>query len=153
MEKPPRERPKAWSTGSCGPLLASSGGCARSTHHRGVDEEDAHVQLVLFLQMGLERSHQPLPGAISTPAHEAVIDGLPGAIARRDVAPGRSGMQPPENPVEDEPVVLPCTTPTLVRQQRGQGPPLSLVQFVAHHAGLPPYGGQQPASALPSDRA
>jgi hypothetical protein len=40
------------------------------------------------------------PSAVSTPTIEAVVHGLPRAVAFRHVPPGGSGMENPENAVE-----------------------------------------------------
>lgn len=123
------------------PLFAAPCCGARGTHHGGVDEEDVYVQLVALRQLRLERAHQAQPGDVLPPAHEPVIDGLPGPMARGQIASGSPGVQPPENAVENGAVVLPGPAPALARQQGLERPPLPLIQLVAHHAGSPPPGG------------
>src|SRR5436309_15791997 len=46
------------------------------------------------------------PGAVLAPAVEAVVDGLPGAVARRGVGPGGAGVQVPEDAVDQRAVVV-----------------------------------------------
>src|SRR2546423_264508 len=47
------------------------------------------------------------PGAVLAPAVEAVVDGLPGAVALWGVRPGGAGVQVPEDAVDKRAVVLP----------------------------------------------
>jgi hypothetical protein len=84
------------------------------------------------------------PRAIPTPAVEAVVDGLPRAIARGNVAPGGAGVQAPEETVEQAAVRLP-RVPALavvmqVRKETRDAFPLSGLEFVATTHGWPPFG-------------
>ncbi len=51
-----------------------------------------------------------LPAILLAPAAKASLDRAPGAVALRDVTPGRSGTQPPEQTVKNRAVVSPGTT-------------------------------------------
>src|SRR5207237_10206842 len=83
------------------------------------------------------------PGAVCTPAVEAIIDSLPGAIARRGIGPRGAGVQVPEDAVDQRPVVLPGATGLTVVVavgEKGCKPlPLGVGETVAIH-GWPPWG-------------
>lgn len=70
VEKPPRERPNAWSGGSADPLFASPRGGAAGADDGGVDEEDAPVDLRSVLQHGAQQLDQAHPGPIPAPSVE-----------------------------------------------------------------------------------
>ena len=85
---------------------------------------------------------QRLQDAVEQPAAaqlgEAVVDRLPLAIARGQVAPGGAGVQPPEDAVEDGAVVLPLAT-TFARPKWEEGSqqlPLLVGEFVSLHTWL-----------------
>jgi hypothetical protein len=93
-----------------------------------VDEMDAPVQPsggILFL---LDGRQQPVPDPGQPPAAEPAVDGAPGAVPLRQVAPGGAGAELPEDAVEEEAVVLGrlAGLRLLGRQQRGQPSPLRL---------------------------
>jgi hypothetical protein len=52
---------------------------------------------------GLQRSQQPLPGAVALPAAEQPVNRLPGTVFRGDVAPRGAGPDPPADPVQQPP--------------------------------------------------
>src|SRR5581483_11659886 len=54
------------------------------------------------------------PGAVLAPAVEAIVDGLPGAVALGGVGPGSAGVQVPEDAVDEAAVVLPGVAPMAV---------------------------------------
>src|SRR4029453_4336967 len=75
---------------------------------------------------------QPLPGAISLPAAEPLIAGLPGTIALGQVPPRHPGRKLPQDPVEHLAVVGPLAArPTIGRQQRGDLGPGLISELVA----------------------
>src|SRR5262249_10816870 len=99
--KPPRDRPSAWSGGSC--ICAASGppncgGCSGFFFRpggRGVGAVDGAVeapQVALDDAGAVQGEQQGVedlgPGAVLAPAVEAVVDGLPGAVASWGVGPG-----------------------------------------------------------------
>jgi len=59
--------------------------------------------LVQVQQQGIEDFG---PGAVLAPAVEAVVDGLPRAIALGSVGPGGAGMQVPKYTVNEAPMLL-----------------------------------------------
>jgi hypothetical protein len=66
---------------------------------------------------------------------EAVVDRLPFAVAFGEVAPRGTGVEPPEDAIEDGTVVLPLAA-ALVRpwrKERSQQPPLLIGKFVSFH--------------------
>lgn len=67
------------------------------------------------------------PAPVARPAHEAVVAGLPGAIARRHVTPGRTGALAPDDAVDDAAVLgVGMATVGIGRQMRFKLPPLLL---------------------------
>src|SRR5690242_7812609 len=148
--KPPRDRPNAWSAGSCicadfGPpsrrgSLAPFSGPGRRTagpDDGGIDTPEVVIDLTSVIEFVQERGDDPDPGAIRPPAVEALIDRLPGAIALRQVAPRGAGMEDPQDAVDDGTGITEGTTgPTAMRpvRQEGSDPsPLRLGEFIASH--------------------
>src|SRR5262245_52306270 len=140
VPKPPRDRPRAWSAGSPGGRFFFRGPRRRAG---GADVGAIHAEQVGVDQPRLvEPQLQPLDDAVelATAAQvgEAVVDGLPGAVALGQVAPGGAGVQPPEDAVEQRAVVLPLAAP-LARPRREEGgkqPPLLVGKFVSLHIRL-----------------
>ena len=60
------------------------------------------------------------PGAVLPPAIEAIVDGLPGPVALRDVAPGGAGVQDPEDAVDEGVMILPGMPAAAVMGRMGQ---------------------------------
>lgn len=91
-----------------------------------------------------EFGHEGSPGAILPPAVEAVVDGLPRAVAFGDIAPRCAGVQDPEDAMESAVVRQPRVAPTAVvprmGQQGRQALPLSGAEFVTASHGRPPQG-------------
>ena len=83
------------------------------------------------------------PGPILAPAIEAIVDGLPGPIPLRDIAPGRAGVQDPKDAIDQGVVVLPRMPPTTVMGRMGQHGsdplPEAGVEFIAASHGGPPF--------------
>ena len=95
-------------------------------HQRTVD----HLYLaVVCLDDGI---HQPIPDAGLAPAVEAIVDGRVRPISLRQIAPGRSGPQNPENAAEDTAIVRWLAATTACRQNRLDNAPLEIRQVVAH---------------------
>jgi hypothetical protein len=68
--------------------------------HRAVEADfDEHV--AHHIRLAVDAGQEPLPSAISPPAHEAVVTRLPRPIPFREGAPGRAGAHLPEDPVDD----------------------------------------------------
>ena len=57
------------------------------------------------------------PSTVATPAPEAAVDGLPGAIALGDIAPGGTGVQTPKDTVKDASVILQGAPATLMMRR------------------------------------
>src|SRR5436309_1720869 len=101
LVKPPRERPRPWSAGSAkcvagGPPSAGgrSGFFPRPGGRRvgaavgGVEAPQVALQAAGAVEVQQQRVEDPSPGAVLAPAVEAVVDGLPGAVAAGGVRPG-----------------------------------------------------------------
>jgi len=58
---------------------------------------EATVTFQVVQEMGEEFG----PGAIRSPTIEAVVDGLPGAVAFGDIPPGGAGVEDPEDAIEE----------------------------------------------------
>src|ERR1700743_1516981 len=54
---------------------------------------------------GADRVHQPIPCARLSPSYEAIVAGGAWAIALRQVSPGSTGSQHPENAVQHATVI------------------------------------------------
>lgn len=102
----------------------------------GVDHEPFVVGLVdQFFQ-------QRLPDALVAPTNEATVGIAPPAIVWRQIPPGCSGAQDPENGVEKKPVVSGSATPQplLSGQMRLEELPGFVVEVVAA-VSMSGYGG------------
>src|SRR5262249_8893149 len=95
------------------------------------------------------------PGAIFTPAVEAVVDGLPGAVAPWGVGPGGAGVQVPEDAVDQRAMVLPgvAAAPGVeaVGEEALDALPLSVGEVKAVIHGWPP-SGNRPSRELGSPK-
>ena len=65
------------------------------------------VQIASRIGFALQGLEEAQPGAVSAPAYEAIVTGLMRSIALRDVAPGGTRAEPPENAVDHLAVVAP----------------------------------------------
>src|SRR5436305_1330921 len=159
--KPPRDRPSAWSAGSCSCAASGPPSCGRVSGFffrpggggvRPVDGAVEAPQVALDDAALVESEQQGVedlgPGAVLAPAVEAVVDGLPGAVAARGVGPGGAGVQVPEDAVDQRPVVLPGVAAAAVVVAVGEEAPDALplgvgeVKAVGH--GGPPSGNRPP---------
>src|SRR5262249_54315207 len=107
--------------------------------------------LVQLEQEGVQDSG---PGAVFAPAVEAVVDGLPGAVALGGVGPGGAGVQVPEDAVDQGPVVLPgvagLAVVVAVGKEGRDPPPLGVGEIEEIH-GWPP-SGNLPSREMESTR-
>src|SRR5258708_6856149 len=151
VPNPPRERPRAWSCGSCicidsGPLSCAgeprfffrpSGGRVGAVDG-AVETPQIAVDEARSIELEQQRVKDLGPCAVFTPAVEAVVDGLPGAITLRRVGPGGASMQMPKDAVNKGAMVLPGTAPVavVITVVEGVGNPLPLrigkVKAVVH---------------------
>jgi hypothetical protein len=90
------------------------------------------------------------PGAILAPAIEAIVDGLPGSVAFRDIPPGGAGVQDPEDAIDEGVVIVPGMPPAAVMGGMGQEvfdpPPETRIELIAASHGGPPFIGTLPPS-------
>jgi hypothetical protein len=75
------------------------------------------------------------PGAIAAPASEAAVDRFPRAVGFGDVSPGGTGVQTPEDAIEDAVMVFPRTAAAGVVSRGGEEPrdalPVAIGKFMA----------------------
>src|SRR4051812_43481099 len=157
VPKPPWERPNAWFAGSSscaagGPpsrrgesaFFFCPGRCAAGPDDGGVHTPQVATQVAVPVEVVQEFGKDGGPGAVLAPLVEAVVDGLPGAVAFGDVAPGSAGVQDPQDAVEGAVVRQPGVALTAVvravGQQRGEALPLARGKFVTPSHGWPPLG-------------
>src|SRR3954449_3184558 len=150
VPKPPRERPNAWSDGSCicaafgpprslGPLkfFFRPGRRSACPDDGAIDTPEVVVDLPSVVQSIQQRGDDAGPGAVLAPTVEAREDRLPGAIAFREIAPRGAGMEDPEDAIDDRTGIIErVARPTAMRpvwQQRGDACPLRVGEFVAAH--------------------
>ena len=108
VPKPPCERPSAWSSGSvrcidAGPPNSGAGsgfffrpgGSLVSADDAGIDTPEVALNEAGLVQAEQQGVEDLGPGAVLAPAVEAVVDGLPRAIAFGDVGPRGTGVQVP----------------------------------------------------------
>jgi hypothetical protein len=83
----------------------------------------------------LQRLQDAVEQAGAAHLGEAVVDRLPLAVAVGQVAPGGAGVEPPEDAVEDEAVVLPLAAAAArPRGEKGSEQlPLRVGEFVSFH--------------------
>lgn len=103
-----------------GPLMGANGGT--------VDHLD------LAVVRCADGVHQPIPHAHLPPSIEAVVAGGARAVALRQVAPGRTGAQHPENAVQRAAVIDARHASRSVRQERLDHAPLEVGQVISAHA-------------------
>ena len=94
--------------------------------NRGVDHLDSGI-------MGSGKCvYDAAPDTSPPPADEPVVARGVWAKRRRQITPGCSGSQDPEDAIEDTSVVHPRNATRLVRQHRPYGSPFIVGEFVAH---------------------
>src|SRR5436190_16641857 len=75
------------------------GGGAAGPEDGSIDAPQAAPELAMSLQVIQQVADQAGPGAILTPAAEAVVGRLPGAIALGQIPPGGAGVANPKEGV------------------------------------------------------
>src|SRR4051794_13045390 len=158
VPKPPRERPNAWSDGSCicaalgpprsrGPLpfFFRPGRRSAGPDDGAIDTPEVVVDLPAVVQFIQQRGDDTSPGAVPAPTVEARVDRLPGAIAFREIAPRGAGMEDPEDAMDDRTGIIErvarSTAMGPVWQQGGDSCPLLVGELVAAH-GRTRWGGR-----------
>src|SRR5690606_31831621 len=89
------------------PGLAGAGRVLVGPAGRRVDADHAPVDPPGKVGVGLDRLQEPVPGTVRRPAAMPLVDGLPGAVAFRQVTPRNTGADPEQDPVEHGAVVVP----------------------------------------------
>src|SRR5829696_5830061 len=108
VPNPPRERPSAWSGGSCicvafgppssrGPLafFFRPGRRPAGPDDGAIDTPELVVDLASVVQFIQQRGDDPAPGAVGPPPIETPEGRLPGAVAFREITPRGAGMEEP----------------------------------------------------------
>ena len=85
---------------------------------------------------GGQRVHDPVPDARPSPANEAIVAGGVWAKVVRQIAPRRARTQDPKDAIEHAPVIYTRNAARLVRQERLDGGPFIIGEFVAHDSRL-----------------
>lgn len=126
MLNPPRERPKAWSSGRPpGPFFSGPRGRFVGPHHAAVDAEQLPVDLAVGLPLGLQLIENLVPESVLAPEPEPLVDGLPRAETLRQISPGGSGGHHPEDAVDHQPMILPlAAAPAVGRKEMSNSLPL-----------------------------
>jgi hypothetical protein len=75
-----------------------------------VDEVAVPIQVSARIRLLLESSQDPIPDARFLPTVEATGNGLPGAVALGQIAPGSARLENPQDAIDDPPVVMAGTT-------------------------------------------
>jgi len=81
-----------------------------------------------------QRVHDPAPDTSPPPADEAIIGGSIRPEASGQVAPRCAGAQDPEDAIEDTTVIYSWYAARPIWQQRLDGEPLAVGEFVAHES-------------------
>jgi hypothetical protein len=126
-------------------LLRTAGG-AGGADDGGVEEPKVAAQATVPLEVVEQVGEDRGPGAVAAPAVEPVVDGLPGSIAFREVAPGSTRVEDPEDAVEEIAMGLPGMSLAPVVCGMGQGMlepfPLTVTEFRARTQGWPAVGNR-----------
>jgi hypothetical protein len=142
VPKPPRLRPNAWSTGSSGGgfFFRRAGGGSGRANVGAVDAEQLRVDEPGLVEPQLEPLDDPVEQPTAAQGREPVVDGLPWPEPLGQVPPGGAGIEPPEDAVEHQPVVLPLAAPLGLAgwEELGQQYPLVVGKFVSLHTQLEP---------------
>src|SRR5262249_18031944 len=136
----PRDRPRAWSSGSSAGRFFFRGPRRRAggADVGAVDAEQLGVDHPGFVEAQLQPLDKAVGQAALAQGVEAVVDGLPGAVALRQVPPGGAGVEAPEDPIEHQAIFLPLAA-RLARTGREEGSeqfPLLVRKFVSLHTKL-----------------
>lgn len=104
---------------------------------RGVKCRAVPIDQAGFIGCLLHHLEQALPRAIARPAHKPIVTGLPRTVARRDVAPTRSGAQAPQDAIDHAPMLdISMATMWIGRQMGFQLPPLLFGKVSSAHRRL-----------------
>src|SRR4051794_33316265 len=151
VPKPPRDRPSAWSGGSwsCASLRPPNhreqlafffrpGGDAAGTDDRTIDTPEVVVDETLVIQFVQQRGDHPIPDTVSTPGVEVVEHGLPGPVPFGKITPRRTGVQDPEDPVDDGARFVVARSARFapsgrIGEKRSDASPLGIGEFIAMH--------------------
>ena len=151
---PPRLRPIASSGGwkipfcvlvarfatrACGVLVGAGDGAVYAR---------LSLQLARRIGFGLRMGQQAISGAVTPPAHETVVVGLPRAVARWQVAPRRTGPKLPEYAVYYLAMVFSLLTPSPVFGQKRH----DLVPYLIRRLATSDQCCQSPRLSLPAAR-
>lgn len=99
LPSPPRERPRAWSSGSWEPPLPGPRGRLRSAHRRAVHAPQVPVDVALRIEPDLERLQHPLEHPLAPPGVEVRAGRLPRRVSLGQVAPRGTTAQHPRHRV------------------------------------------------------
>src|SRR5687767_5185569 len=99
VPKPPRLRPSARSEGSPGGGFSfrRPGGGPSRADVGSVDAEQVRIDEPGLVQAQLEFLDDPVEPAARPQGREPVVDRLPRPVALGQIAPGRAGVEPPED--------------------------------------------------------
>src|SRR6266700_3304081 len=86
--------------------------------------------------VGGQRIHDLVPHSSTAPANEAIVAGGVRAKVLRQITPRRTRTQNPKDAVEHAPVIYTGHAARLVRQERLDGGPFIIGEFVAHDSRL-----------------
>ena len=131
------------------PLFSRSGGVLVSAYRGGVDVHRPLHRLTVVVDLHMRED--PVPGAVGGPSAKPLVGGLPRPVPLRDIPPGRTGRQFPQDRVEDLAVLPPTTvTPTTHRKQRLDPGPCLVGDLVPahHHPRMNHTHGRSPGQAL-----
>jgi len=106
---------------------------------RGAIHADLPDHLAYGIRAGLRVRQHPVPGAVASPAIEAIRTRLPRSVALGQVAPGRAGAQFPQDAVDHGTVIPPLAATLTTRWEQGSDDaPRFLGQFpTSHHVAAP----------------
>ena len=106
------------------------------SHDRAIDKMEVPVELPGRITLLLDGSKEPVPDAGLAPAVKAAGHCLPGAIALRQITPGRPGAEEPQDAIKNATVVYRRTSGLrfLGRKQRLELLPLLVRKFMSMYA-------------------
>lgn len=118
-------------------IFPPSGGRSAGADDGTVDTPEVVIDLLLVVQFVEQRGDDPDPGAVLPPSVETLEDRLPGTVAFREVAPRGTGMEDPEDAVNDRARIverMACLAVMGPVGHEGRDPcPLLLREFIAVH--------------------
>src|SRR4051812_20317501 len=99
-------------------------------HNRRIDHLHGCVM------RGSQRAHNPTPDAGPSPANETIVASRIRPKTLRQIAPRRTRTQDPKDAVEHAAVIHTRRATRLVRQERLDGNPFIIGEFIAHDSRL-----------------